>query len=76
MGTVVMYEKRALLDPASLPEQTPENRIPVPYIHSGLAVMNDSCLIFIEARPPDHEDKTKRQNFLCKKDFWMSNATA
>ena len=65
---VVLFEKTALLDRATLPGQTGRNRIPLQ--RRVTSAMNDTSLIFIQ-QPPETENQAK--NYSCKKDFWMSN---
>ena len=75
--SVVLFENTELLDVATWPEQTNENRTFLPHLthdenHINYFVdMNASCLIFIEKGP----DGANQHNFLCKKDFWMCGNT-
>ena len=65
--SLVLFEKTALLDAATPPEQTPRNRV-----HLGttdyLVDMNTTSVVFIQ-------NATLQENNLCKKDFWISRTT-
>ena len=70
-----LFEKTALLDPET-GEQTERNVIPLPKVDwetSSARGHNTTSLVFIRrARDGEYEWK----NYLCKKDFWMSNTVA
>ena len=78
----VLIEKTALFDAATPPEETKRNMIQVGNenynscldtkspLKAGLVAMNTTSLVFIQ-RVPERENQ--QQNFLCKKEFWMSN---
>ena len=65
-----LFEKTALLDAATLPEQTERNSIHLGNNNCSLVDMNTTCLVYIE-RVPGRES----QGQLCKKDFWVSPHT-
>ena len=67
---VTLFEKTALLDAATLPEQTERNSIHLGNNNCSLVDMNTTCLVYIE-RVPGRES----QGQLCKKDFWVSPHT-
>ena len=62
------FEKTALLDAATLPEQT--ERITI-HNNYNLVDMNTTSLVFVQNQPGIPEG----QVHLCKKDFWMSGTT-
>ena len=64
-----MFEKTALLDSATLPEQTEGNRIPLLLNHSPVFGMNTTSIFFIQ-RPALGQEDWERI-LLCEKDFWM-----
>ena len=68
----ILFEKKVLLDGATLPEQTHSNRIPMPRLHvkqTAAADMNATSLVFIQS---DNGKEYPEHIHLCKKDFWMS----
>ena len=68
-SSLVLFEKTALLDAATPPEQTPGNRIRLGATNYDLVDMNASCVVFIQkVTGQDNQE----QNYLCKKDFWIS----
>ena len=67
--SLVVFEKTALLDSATLPEQTEGNRIPLLLHHSPVFGMNTTSIFFIQRPALGTEDRAR--NFLCEKDFWM-----
>ena len=71
---LVLFEKTALLDTATPPEQTLRNRIHLGTTHYNLVDMNTTSLVFDQNQPGTPEGGG--QVHLCKKDFWMSNAIA
>ena len=66
--SLVLFEKTALLDAATLPEQT--ERITI-HNNYNLVDMNTTSLVFVQNQPGIPEG----QVHLCKKDFWMSGTT-
>ena len=71
-NSVVVFEKKTLLDAAIVPEQTERNRIPLPNMEfKSLVDMNASCLVFIHHVLED-EGKDGEDFDYCKKDLWMS----
>ena len=66
--SLVLFEKTALLDTTTLPEQTPGNRVHLGTIGFNLVDMNTTSLVFIQ-------NVTGQENNLCKKDFWISRTT-
>ena len=68
-SSLVLFEKTALLDTATPPEQTPRNRIHLGAIDYRLVDMNTTSVVFIQK-------VTGQDNNLCKKDFWISRTTA
>ena len=71
--SLVLFEKKALFDADTLPERTERNTIHNGTNNYNLVDMNTTSLIFIQ-RVPGREDQG--QDYLCKKDFWISNAVA
>ena len=65
--SLVLFEKTALFDTTTLPEQTPGNRVNLGTIGFNLVDMNTTSLVFIHV--------TRQENNLCKKDFWISRTT-
>ena len=72
-SSLVLFEKTALLDSATPPEQTPRNRIHHRTRYYNLVDMNTTSLVFIQ-RGIGQENQL--QDHVCKKDFWMSKAIA
>ena len=78
--SLVLFEKTALLDTATLPEQTPRNRIHLETTNY-LVDMNTTSLVFIQESESVSESESssgrdgQEQNYLCKKDIWMSGST-
>ena len=68
-----LSEKTAFLDAATPPEQTQRNRIHLRTRYYNLVDMNTTSLVFIQ-RAIGQENQL--QDYVCKKDFWMSNAIA
>ena len=62
------FEKTALLDAATLPEQT--ERITI-HNNYNLVDMNTTSLVFVQ----NQRGTPEGQVHLCKKDFWMSGTT-
>ena len=91
--SLVLFEKTALLDAATSPEQTPRNRVHLGTTDYNLVDMNTTCLVFIQKSESESESESEsksesgaefesspgrdgqEQNYLCKKDFWMSGNT-
>ena len=77
--SLVLFEKTALLDAATLPEQTPRNRVHLEATEDYLVDMNTTSFVFIQESESESESSPgrdgKEQNYLCKKDFWMSGST-
>ena len=73
--SLVLFEKTALLDAATPPEQTPRNRIHLGTIDYNLVNMNTTSLVFIQESESSPGRDGQEQNYLCKKDFWMSGNT-
>ena len=65
-----LSEKTAFLDAATPPEQTLRNRIHLGNRYYNLVDMNTTSLVFIQ-RGIGQENQL--QDYVCKKDFWMSN---
>ena len=78
-SSLVLFEKRALLDTATTPGQTVRNMIHLGDIYYKLVDMNTTSLVFIQKSESESESSPGRdgqeQNNLCKKDFWMSGST-
>ena len=84
-SSLVLFEKTALLDAATPPEQTPGNRVHLGTIDYKLVDMNTTSLVFIQESESESESKSEsesspgrdgqEQNYLCKKDFWMPGNT-
>ena len=72
-SSLVLFEKTALLDAATPPEQTQRNRIHLRTRCNNLVDMNTTTLVFIQ-KVIGQENQL--QDYVCKKDFWMSNAIA
>ena len=68
--SLVLFEKTALVDAATPPEQTKRNVIHLGTAGYDLVDMNNTSLVFI-LRVPGRDNQ--QQKYLCKKDFWMSN---
>jgi len=73
--SLVLFEKTALLDAATPPEQTPGNRVHLGTIDHSLVNMNTTSLVFIQKSESSPGRDGQEQNYLCKKDFWMSGNT-
>ena len=67
-SSLVLFEKTALLDASTLPEQTPRNRIHLGATDNDLVDMNTTSVVFIQK-------VTGLESNLCKKDFWISSTT-
>jgi len=75
--SLVLFEKTALLDTSTPPEQTPGNRVHLGTIDYNVNTdVNTTGLVFIQQSESESESSPGRdgqeQNYLCKKDFWMS----
>jgi len=68
-SSLVLFEKTALLDAATPPEQTPRNRIHLGTIDFNLVDMNTTSLVFIQKVT---RQENQGQDYLCMKDFWIS----
>ena len=68
--SLVLFEKTALLDAATSPEQTPRNRVHLGTTDNDLVDMNTTSLVFIRMGMGE-----ENQDYVCKKDFWMSGDT-
>ena len=76
-SSLVLFEKTALLDAATPPEQTPRNKIHHRTRYYNLVDMNTTSLVFIQrVIGQESQGVAELQDYVCKKDFWMSNANA
>ena len=70
---LVLLEKTALLDTTTPPEETERNLIRLGATYHNFVDMNTTSLVFIQ-RVIGQENQL--QDYVCKKDFWMSKAIA
>ena len=75
--SLVLFEKTALLEASTLPEQTSRNRVHLGATNNDLVDMNTTSLVFIQKSESESSPGRdgQEQNYLCKKDFWMSGNT-
>ena len=69
--SLVLFEKNALLDTTTPPEETEKNLIHLGANCSMAMAMSATSLVFTQ-KVTGQEDQW--QNYLCKKDFWISRA--
>ena len=70
-----LFKKATLLDPET-GEQTERNVIPLPQVDwetSSVRGHNTTSLVFIRSA---QDGENQGRDFLCKKDFWMSNTVS
>ena len=66
---VVLFEKTALLDATTPPEENERNLIRLGATYHNLVDMNTTSLVFIQEVP---RQKNQGQDYFYKKDFWIS----
>ena len=71
--SLVPFEKAALLGTATLPEETERNMILLEATYHNFVDMYTTGLVFIQKGTVRGNQE---QVYLCKKDFWISNAVA
>ena len=75
--SLYLFEKTALLDASIPPEQIPRNRIHLRTMYYNLVDMNTTSLVFIQrVIGQESQGVAELQDYVCKKDFWMSKAIA